>query len=365
VIGDWDQQLIGDLFNDVDMGRILQIPLNVQGFEDFIAWSMTSHGHYTVHSGYYTQWKHQFGTRASQLALQGTSAINPVWKILWQLKLPSKVKIFIWRVLHGILPLKCISANQHIGTSGSCPICNQGAEDVRHLLFQCPAAKTIWQALELNTFIDGVTQLDRSGSAVLELIIRREDNTMPGFQNINLKELVLTTCWYLWWTRRRLTHDESNPPLSKRKLSILAMVANSEKAYGKKNQRTNVKWTKPEPKQVKLNVNAAFHDESRTGSIGAIIRDYLGNFVAASVKYLSNVLSATVAEAYARKEGLALARDLGCNGIIAESDSTDVVEACKGESIWWNELSAIYADCTDIVVSIGCVSFGHIMREAN
>jgi ribonuclease HI len=353
------------LFNDVDMGRILQIPMNVQSFEDFIAWSMTSHGRYTVCSGYYIQRKHQFGTRASQLALPGTSAINLVWKILWQLKLSSKVKIFIWRALHGILPLKCILANRHIGTSGSCPICNQGAEDVRHLLFQCPAAKDIWQALDLNTFIDGVSQLDRSGSVVLELIIRREDNTMPGFQNINLKELVLTTCWYLWWTRHRLTHDQSIPPLSKRKLSILAMVANSEKACGKKKQRSDVKWIKPDPRQVKLNVDAAFHDESKTGSIGAIIRDYLGNFVAAWVKYFSNVASATMAEAYAMKEGLALARDLGCNRIIAELDSIDVIEACKGESTWWNELSAIYADCTDIVVSIGCVTFGHIMREAN
>jgi ribonuclease HI len=223
----------------------------------------------------------------------------------------------------------------------------------------------IWQALDLNNFIDDVSQLDRSGSVVLELIIRRDDNTLPGFQNINLKELILTTCWYLWWTRRRLTHDESIPPLSKRKLSILAMVANSEKAYGKKKQRNDVKWTKPDPRQVKLNVDAAFHDDSKSGSIGTIIRDYLGNFVAASVKFLPIVASSSMAEAYAMKEGLALARDLGCNRVIAESDSTEVVEACKGETTWWNELSAIFADCTDLVASVGCVSFGHIMREAN
>jgi ribonuclease HI len=118
------------------------------------------------------------------------------------------------------------------------------------------------------------------------------------------------------------------------------MIANLEKAYGKNKQRTDVKWIKPDPRQVKLNVDAAFHDVSKSGSIGAIIRDYLGNFVATSVKFLPSVASATMAEAYAMKEGLALARDLGCNRIIAESDSTDVVEACKGETTWWNELSA-------------------------
>jgi hypothetical protein len=49
---------------------------------------------------------------------------------------------------------------------------------VRHLLFQCPAATDIWQALDLNNFIDDVSQLDRSGSIVLEIIIRRDDNTL-------------------------------------------------------------------------------------------------------------------------------------------------------------------------------------------
>jgi hypothetical protein len=70
-----------------------------------------------VKSGYYIQWKHQFGARANQLALPGISTTNPVWEALWKLKIPGKVKIFSWRALHGILPLKCILANRHIGES--------------------------------------------------------------------------------------------------------------------------------------------------------------------------------------------------------------------------------------------------------
>jgi ribonuclease HI len=61
----------------------------------------------------------------------------------------------------------------------------------------------------------------------------------------------------------------------------------------------------------------------------------------------------TMAEVYAMKEGLSLAREMGCNKVMAEFDSTDVIEACKGEDISWKESSTIYADCTDIAVSIG------------
>ena len=42
VTGTWDASLLHDLFSIVDVDRILQIPLNSQGFEDFIAWGLTN-----------------------------------------------------------------------------------------------------------------------------------------------------------------------------------------------------------------------------------------------------------------------------------------------------------------------------------
>jgi hypothetical protein len=37
------------------------------------------------------------------------------------------------------------------------------------------------------------------------------------------------------------------------------------------------------------------------------------------------------------KEGLALAQTLGCNRIIAESDSFETIKACTGDSRWWSD----------------------------
>lgn len=36
--GQWDEGLLQTVFNPVDVGRILQIPLNLNAFDDFIAW---------------------------------------------------------------------------------------------------------------------------------------------------------------------------------------------------------------------------------------------------------------------------------------------------------------------------------------
>jgi hypothetical protein len=283
ITGQWDATLLGDLFNPVDVGRILQIPINNQGFDDFVAWSLTLHGRFTVRSAYHAQWRHQFGGSASQLALPGRSAINPVWKIVWKLKIPSKVKKFVWRALHGILPLKSILCNRHIGNSGQCPICGLHAEDILHLLFICEPAKNMWESLGLSSFIANALAADRAGSAVLEYILCLPDNIPSGFEVVKLKELVAVTCWYLWWLRRRQTHGESIPPAFRCKFSILAITSNASKASGPCLINRDEKWQKPEPRVLKLNTDASFYADSCAGSAGAIIRDYEGSFVAAPV----------------------------------------------------------------------------------
>ena len=56
---------------------------------------------------------------------------------------------------------------------------------------------------------------------------------------------------------------------------------------------------------------------------------------------------------------------LGCNNIVAESDSRDVTEACTGVNSWWGEASAAFADCIDLASLIGTVSFRYCPMEAN
>jgi hypothetical protein len=52
----------------------------------------------------------------------------------------EQIKIFGWRVLHGCIPCFVMLANKHIMNSGTCPMCQSEAEDVRHALFACSRA---------------------------------------------------------------------------------------------------------------------------------------------------------------------------------------------------------------------------------
>jgi hypothetical protein len=111
------------MFNLVDVRRILQIPLNVGAFKDYISWHGNKNGVFSVGSAYHIEWKHQYNGRTCRELVQGTSLNNPIWRILWKLAGPANVNFFGWRAMHGILPLKSILANRHVGTSGQCPLC--------------------------------------------------------------------------------------------------------------------------------------------------------------------------------------------------------------------------------------------------
>jgi hypothetical protein len=50
---------------------------------------------------------------------------------------------------------------------------------------------------------------------------------------------------------------------------------------------------------------------------------------------------------------------------VEESDSSETIEGCTGESKWWNESLAIFVECVDLIPSIGLVSFKFCLREAN
>jgi hypothetical protein len=70
---------------------------------------------------------------------------------------------------------------------------------------------------------------------------------------------------------------------------------------------------------MKVNVDGSFHHDSHAGSIGAVIQNSNGDFVAASTVFLPHVMFPAAAEAMAMREGLSLVNRIGCTNVIMES----------------------------------------------
>jgi hypothetical protein len=90
-------------------------------------------------------------------------------------------------------------------------MCNLDAEDVLHLLFKCHMAQALWDSIGIRGIIEDALIVDRSGSSVLDFLLLKKDNAVPGFSSVGLKEIITIGCWYLWWIRRRLIHNETAP----------------------------------------------------------------------------------------------------------------------------------------------------------
>lgn len=80
-------------------------------------------------------------------------------------------------------------------------------------------------------------------------------------------------------------------------ISILAITANATSLKSTNGTEPEVKWTKPEPRSVKLNVDAAFHINQGCGATAAVIRDHRGNFLAARCSFVPFAADAGTTEA--------------------------------------------------------------------
>ena len=124
----------------------------------------------------------------------GGSAAPAVWRMLWKQKVPRKIQIFGWRALHGIIPLKSILVNRHVGVNGACPVCHQAAEDICHLLFECVNARELWERLGMTSIIQDALRIDRLGSVVLEHLLLQPEMMLAIKTNLSVKQVLLVAC---------------------------------------------------------------------------------------------------------------------------------------------------------------------------
>lgn len=185
-------------------------------------------------------------------------------------------------------------------------------------------------------------QVDHSGSVILAGMICSSEIAVG--LNVGLAELVLTRGWYLWWERSQATHGEPVQRPSRSAVSIIALTSN----YNRSQKRVAVVregWRKPPEGKLMLNVDAAFCEDQGCGSTGAIIRDANGGFIAAVQSFLPHNVDVPMVEAYALKEGLTLAKHVGCNRFIVQTDCMAVVDTLKDGGFSATAGAAIYDEC--------------------
>ena len=68
------------------------------------------------------------------------------WKNLWKLKIPYKICLFLWKLLHNGLPTRMRLIRRQMIVSPKCVMCDQEDETLDRLFLKCPFARALWFA---------------------------------------------------------------------------------------------------------------------------------------------------------------------------------------------------------------------------
>lgn len=289
--------------------------------------------------------------------------MNDIWKTIWALALPGKVKHFIWKTLKGVLPCFGTLANRHIPLSAQCPHCRIGMEDIQHCLFVCSRAMEVWSELGLKDDICRAISEDRSGSVTMEILCRAQgaSNELPK------AELIAVSAWYIWWQRRQFVRGVSiqSPDCTATSIKVLCtnfIRASSPKLPVRKREHL---WRKPAAGTIKINVDASFCSENMSGATRAIARDDKGDVIAAASWFISHVSSVDSTEIHAVYNGIILALRIGCSSVVIESDSTNAVQIFNQGDEFFGPDAAIVLECKQLTADLTNVECIHCFREAN
>lgn len=83
-----------------------------------------------------------------------------MWKLVWQLKIKSKLNHFMWRRVHDWLVTREALKEKGMEVDNKCRRCGLATETREHLLFHCPKSILIWKLAPLNW--DGMQGLSSS-----------------------------------------------------------------------------------------------------------------------------------------------------------------------------------------------------------
>jgi len=121
------------------------------------------------------------------------------WTDLWGVKVPSKVRVFLWRLAKQSIPTGDVRHHRNMAPNNSCSIC--GCQDSwRHALLECNMAKCVW-ALQREE--------------ILEVISRAQHDDARGWLHeaiavLSQEDLVrlVVTMWSIWHARRKVIHED-------------------------------------------------------------------------------------------------------------------------------------------------------------
>lgn len=289
--------------------------------------------------------------------------------------MPPRIKHFAWRIATGSLPTKKNKMIRHMETVGMCDICGLEDESEAHALLRCPRARDIMQAMRQSWNLPDIRVTEYDGKGwLLHLLDRWPTNT---------RDKLLLVLWRIWYVRNQMIHNDPDHSVRGSVLFLesyhdsllmaqqqqMPMQGTGKQKLYQAESSTNARrcrpWVRPSAGHVKINVDAAFFQDSGRAGVGVIARDDEGGVILSSGQVLFNCADAEEAEVLACREGVALALQWIDKPVVIETDCLTVCAALKSSSEDRSKLALLLREIKVLANELREVEFNHCNRNQN
>ncbi|OMO85278.1 hypothetical protein CCACVL1_10296 [Corchorus capsularis] len=352
--GQWDHDLLNALFESSDVERILCIPLSPMSSSDTIIWNGTHNGHYTVRSGYHVA--RQFLGKLVPMIEDRTD----YWRTIWGAPVQPKVKFFLWRVRHNILPSKINLQRRGVPVDELCPVCGSIEDSLVHTFFTCSFSAKVWE--NSCPWVMEILQNMRDGDDLWNCL-------MAKAAQLGSLALMANLLWLVWHNRNHSLHElicMTPNALSLAAARHVTMVANAlQTSLVPKPISRAIHWIPPMIAHYKINTDASFTASNGEAGLGVLIRDRQGLVFASATARIAHVLDPLFAEVYAIKFGITLAHFFDLKSCEFECDSLLAVKEINSTNqVLW-EGGNLIDQIRFLAFLFDSCSFRHVHRNVN
>lgn len=315
----------------------------------------TADGKYSVKTGY--KFWHDNYNECSQIQNSGG------WKKLWQLQVPHKVRVFLWRLCRNNVLVRNLLRGRGVQTTIMCPMCINDVEHLLHIFLDCNYAKACWQylGLEFNT-----TSIESCSEWLLQKLAKDDEEKLV---------LLATGLWGIWSARNLKVWESKtmNPELAMQWSSIQVtqwrevqcLKYSSPMVRHQNHQGIMVHWKPPEAGALKVNADASVFTGSLSYSVGMVLRDHTGGFCKARNLRKNGEVSVFEAETEGVLAAIRWVMELCISNVAVESDSMLTVQALRNGTQNFLEVGNILQESRILLESRPDIVVSFVKKQAN
>ena len=264
-----------------------------------------------------------------------SNSLEGLWKQIWKLKVPHKIRSFMWRILSNALPTMTNLFRRGCSNTNRCLICTGQTENMSHLFCFCPWAHKCWFGSSFCFSLDNEGNFDFTQwlqHCFLKLQLTEWE-----------KALLATTLWLIWKGRNAFVYDHRSTDSIFTIKHAGDLVAEYWEANGlftdssypvelSNNPETMVKWKKPIPGELKFNIDAAFDEQKEEAAIAFLVRDEQGWMLDGDAKIIK-AHSALEAKCHAMDAAIKFATENDLENVTFESNNQQLINMLTMQNI--------------------------------